>query len=1050
MIDLVPYGLPAQVALLSRISAVKAEDPLAPVTVIVPSNYSGLSVRRSLAAGTPLVNVRFQVLARLAELLGAPQLVAEGRRPLTPWIGVMGVRAALAEAPGVFADVAGHPSTARELHRTFRELREASDSALDRVASSTARSFDVVRLYRRFRELTRAYFDEFDLLDEAATHFRENSATAKEAGALILYLPRKLSPSAARLFAAAGENRAHAVLGLTGDPEVDAEVKSMAERLPGDSVETLAAIPAVTRIISATDPEEEAREAIRQTMALAAEGVPLHRIAITYATRETYEGLLDDALTSADLPHNGPPNRTLAQSLAGQTILSLPRLAASSGPGDPGFSRDVVMNWLTAAPIFDGGVEAPSHRWDEISRDARVVKGPEQWQSRLELFAATQDAEAADREEGERGHFERKARWARSLKAFVAALAAEVGPDRRQTSSEHADQALRWLERYLPEHALPNEAQAEAREAVHDILEAISSLGRELPPELDPPLSRTEFAAALEDALGQPAGRLGKLGSGVFMGPAALTAEMSFDAVFVLGMVEGAYPARFAEDPVLSTEDRARAGGELPMPASRLRDQRRGFLGALHAASQRTLSAPRGDLRAQRPVQPSRWILDAATSLAGKRLYASDLGEMLQSPPGWFRVIHSFESALRQPGEPASTQEWDLGSLLRYEGRLPRHFLMRQDGTLNPLARGVAARTSRARLQAASLDGWRGKVSAGAAPVPNDLRPISPTALENYAKCPFRYFLGQVLKVGEIERPEETVTIEPATIGNIVHEILQKFFEATASRPDSSADWNADERETLRTISERVFHDFESRGLTGKSLTWQAEQARIRRDLELLLGKEVEERRARRYRFLQAEAAFGVRTSAARPEVMPPAILTLPNSGKVSFRGIVDRVDIGPNGELAVIDYKTGSSRNYKELSGTNPLGGGKFLQLPVYALAFREQSTGPVSARYWFISEQASFEQKEVRLDDEAFERFGEVVGTLVETMQAGYFPAVPGGETWNNGDSYEHCRYCPYDMVCPSNQRSEAWTADQKDPGLAAFVALSDISTEAARDDD
>lgn len=1048
MIDLVPYGRTAEAALLARIGACKKDDPLAAVTVIVPSNYSGLSVRRSLAAQRPLVNVHFQVLARLAELLGAPRLVAEGRRPLTPWIAVMSVRAALAEDPGVFAEVASHPSTARELHRTFRELREAGPSSLGSVAGSSRRAADVVRLYQRFRELTAGYFDEYDLLESAAAHFRADSAVAREAGDLIFYLPRKLSPGAQRLFEAAGAGRAHAVLGLTGDVDIDQEARATAWRLPGSKSEAIAEAPAVTQIISATDAEEEAREAIRQAMALVADGMPLHRIAITYATRETYEGLLDDALTSAGVPHNGPPNRTLGQSLAGRTILGLPRLAASSGPGDPGFSREAVMDWMTAAPIFDGGVEAPSHRWDEISRDARVVKGPGQWKSRLELYATTQEAEAASREAGERGHFERKAGWARSLSAFVARLAEEVGPDRRQSACKHAAEALGWLETYLPERAIVNDAQTEAREAVHDLLESISRLANDLPEALDPLLDRTEFAAALDDALAQPAGRLGKLGSGIFMGPVALAAEMSFDAIFVLGMVEGAYPARFAEDPVLSSEERARAGGELPLPSSRLADQRRGYLGALHAASRRTLSAPRGDLRAQRPTQPSRWILDAASSLAGERVYATELTALLESPPAWFRVVRSFESALREPGEPASLQEWDLGSLLRYEGRMERHFLMRNAGMLNPLARGVSARRARQRLAAAPLDGWRGKVSPGAAPVPDASRPISPTALENYAKCPLRYFLGQVLKVGEIERPEETVTIEPATIGNIVHQILQTFFEATAGRADAFADWSRDERSQLHAITEQVFRDFEDRGQTGKTLTWQAEQARIRRDLELLLDKEMEDRRTRGYRFFRAEAAFGVRATPARPEPLPPATLTLRDGSTVTFRGVVDRVDIGADGALAVVDYKTGSTRNYEALKPGNPLGGGKFLQLPVYALAFRDQSNGPVSARYWFITEQAGFEQKEVVLDDAAFAQFGEVVETLVETMRAGYFPAVPGDETWINGDTYDHCRYCPYDFVCPSNQRSEAWLADKQDPGLAAFVGLADITVEAERD--
>nr|MBA2327227.1 hypothetical protein [Actinomycetota bacterium] len=85
------HGPPARETLWAAIDDAKGDDPLAPVTVAAPSVYAGLSLRRLLAARPPgrdmgcpgLVNVRFLPLARVAELLGAPALAAEGRRPLT-------------------------------------------------------------------------------------------------------------------------------------------------------------------------------------------------------------------------------------------------------------------------------------------------------------------------------------------------------------------------------------------------------------------------------------------------------------------------------------------------------------------------------------------------------------------------------------------------------------------------------------------------------------------------------------------------------------------------------------------------------------------------------------------------------------------------------------------------------------------------------------------------------------------------------------------------------------------------------------------------------
>ncbi|MDZ4278350.1 MAG: hypothetical protein U1B78_04345, partial [Dehalococcoidia bacterium] len=105
-LHLVPYGRQAALTLRDAIAGAKGGDPLGAVTVAVPSNHAGLSLRRRLGSGElslrpvsgreGLVNVRFQVLARIAELLGAPSLAAQGKRPLTSPVRAEAVRAALA------------------------------------------------------------------------------------------------------------------------------------------------------------------------------------------------------------------------------------------------------------------------------------------------------------------------------------------------------------------------------------------------------------------------------------------------------------------------------------------------------------------------------------------------------------------------------------------------------------------------------------------------------------------------------------------------------------------------------------------------------------------------------------------------------------------------------------------------------------------------------------------------------------------------------------------------------------------------------------------
>ena len=146
-VEWVPYGRAAVDALRTHIAAAKAADPLAPVTVVVPSNHVGVATRRLLASGglgaasaggVGLVAVSFMTPYRLAELLGAASLAASGRRPVSTPVIAAALRASLAAQPGLFAPVAEHEATETALVATYRELREVSDAGLDALARTSS------------------------------------------------------------------------------------------------------------------------------------------------------------------------------------------------------------------------------------------------------------------------------------------------------------------------------------------------------------------------------------------------------------------------------------------------------------------------------------------------------------------------------------------------------------------------------------------------------------------------------------------------------------------------------------------------------------------------------------------------------------------------------------------------------------------------------------------------------------------------------------------------------------------------------------------------
>src|SRR5688572_20918506 len=171
------YGSPAARALRDAVAEAKAGEPLAPVTVVVPSNHVGVATRRLLSAGSlgpvagtgvGLAAVSFLTPYRLAELLAASTLAGQGKRPVSTPVLAAAVRAELAADPGLFGPVAEHPATESALVATYRELRDLSPAALDALAGSSDRAAEVVRIHRATRaRLAAGWSDEEDLLAAA-------------------------------------------------------------------------------------------------------------------------------------------------------------------------------------------------------------------------------------------------------------------------------------------------------------------------------------------------------------------------------------------------------------------------------------------------------------------------------------------------------------------------------------------------------------------------------------------------------------------------------------------------------------------------------------------------------------------------------------------------------------------------------------------------------------------------------------------------------------------------------------------------------------------
>jgi RecB family exonuclease len=1037
---LVPYGPQAALALRDAIVEAKAGDALAPVTVAVPSNYAGLSLRRRLGSGElslaavsgrdGLVNVRFLVLARVAELLGAPSLAAQGRRPLTAPVRAEAIRAALAADPGLFRDVAEHTATERSLDATFRDLRQAPPEALDAVAHRSPRAEQVVRLFLDFRRRTATYYDEEDLTLAAAEAVRNRSPALRDVGHVVLYLPRRLSPGERTLVEAlAATGGLTAIIGLAGDAEADASARRLAaqlERVLGPAEEGAPqSAPVGTQIVAVTDAEEEVRTALRLIMERLAAGTPLHRMAVLYPSAQPYALLAHEQFHAAGVPHHGPSVRTLAQTLPGRTLLGLLRLREAD------FRRDAVMDWLSAAPLLEraGGSYAPAQRWEALSRSAGVVRGASQWRDRLARHRRVLEKkrEALERmDEGDDWQFQRikiDLEQVERLARFIDELVAGVEAAGRSTWAEFAPWARGLLQRYLGGEGhrrdWPDD-EVEAYRAVEEALDALSALV-----DLRERTNETTFRRALERELEAPAARVGRFGDGVFVGRISDAMGTDFDVVCLVGMTEGLLPPRERDDPLLPDRERSAAGEELPLRTSRQAEERREYLAGLASAPERVLIFPRADLRGQRGKLPARWLLETASQLEGRTLFSSDL-EPLSRP--WHLAVPSFEAALTDGIEPASEQEYDLRSLLRWRSNrrpVTEHYVV---ANTPPLRAGLSAELART---SASLTRWDGRLPEGAAPAPSAERAISPTALQSWAACPFRYFLGHVLRVSETEKPEETLTLSALERGNLIHRALEEFVREAPPRATPDQPWSAEEWDLLLAIGERLCHEAEQAGLTGQPLLWKLARERILRDLAGFLNKDEELRAELGVVPAEVELSFGLR------DADEPLVLSLEDGRSIAFRGRIDRVDRAPDGSrLLVLDYKTGSTSIYTRLH-IDPVRRGKLLQLPIYALAARQRHGDvPVETYYWFVTESANYDRQGYPLAGPQLTAFQRALSVIVGGIEQGLFPARPGQ---SRNDGFENCQLCPYDRVCPGN-RARVWGRKRSAPELREYLDLAE----------
>ncbi len=987
----------ALAALGEAVRAAKLGSPLAPVTVIVPTNATGVMARRSLGRDGGIAAVNMVTPYRLAELVAGPALHAQGRKPVSTPIVDLTIRSVLADDPRSFAEVAQHPSTITALRDLHRELRLAGPAALQALATASERGREAARVSATTaNRLAADWYDEGDLLSSTTERLR--TGAVKGLDRVLVFLPQPTQGLELKLLQAIGAAGVLQLLLLhTGVAVVDADLLEFAERLGPAAADPNSPIsrPRPPVVISTTDADDEVRHAVRVALDHARTGIPFARMAMIWPSDRPYARLVEHHLDVAELPWNGRPGTLVSERLVPRFLLDLLNVDRR------GLRRSDLFDLLADIPTRgDDGRVVHLARWERVAREAGVNRA-EHWRPRLARFAAAARARA-ERSPETQAAAQRHAQAADQLAQFVDAMQRDLGhPMATRSWSDWADWCDRQISWRLGNRLLSrlDEAERLAHEHTSRVLDRLRHLDA-----IGPAVRRSQFRAVFAAEFEVAPGRLGRIGTGITIGSLTGAVGLDSDLVIVLGAADGLLPPAPTTDPLINDSDRRAAG--LTTSGERAIRAHRNFLAVLDTADHVVIGMPRGDLRSTTERQPSRWLAAHAPDAEWRVVsshHAGLLGTEFPANGHEHRLRHRTAVAIDDIGEVAAACADDAVAV-----------------------RALAMRSARRRAELTEFDG-----DLSARTIDHFERPVSPSQLEAWAKCPHAYFVQYLLGVRRIDDPTEDLALSPIERGNVVHDTLDRFNHevlAGALPQPGSDGWLPAHAARLVALYDQVADEFERTGRTGRAAHWRLDRRSVLAELLNWFASDGLTAAERGALIVSSELRFGTDGSVTLP---------LPGGRRLAVRGSVDRIDRCRTGDLVVMDHKTGRDTDFKNVNAHDPTEGGRKFQLPTYASAalamFGEPHDRPpgVLAEYDFF-DKGGYQRHGYVFDDEVWKRVADDLGHLVSGIQSGLFPATPGVPTWQFRID---CHYCQPDGLGVAERFGE-WQLKRADPRLAPWL--------------
>lgn len=204
---------------------------------------------------------------------------------------------------------------------------------------------------------------------------------------------------------------------------------------------------------------------------------------------------------------------------------------------------------------------------------------------------------------------------------------------------------------------------------------------------------------------------------------------------------------------------------------------------------------------------------------------------------------------------------------------------------------------------------------------------FSVSRLENYAECPFSYFIKYGLKA----RDRKVYEFSAPDLGSFMHEILDEFTNKVKRERISWSELNSEICRNIVSdlIEKKLIED--SNSILNSSKKYKYFTNRFKRVIAKSVSVLAEQMRKGQFEIFSNEFQFGNLRDGA------PIKLELPSGEEVYLTGRIDRIDsldLHGNTYIRVIDYKSGSKK-----FDLNELYYGLQIQLLVYLDAILKNS---------------------------------------------------------------------------------------------------------------